>query len=80
MNLENASYLQVIIAKKFYSQVIIVNHINSQLLPHYSLTLLHKSLYFLEHEKSYVHEKFLLHTHFGQHISIRPLHICKLRS
>jgi hypothetical protein len=54
MNQENASYLQVIIAKKSYSKVIIVNHTSSQLLPHYFLTLLHKSLYFFEHKKSYI--------------------------
>jgi hypothetical protein len=33
MNLENVAYFQVIIAKKFYSQVIIVNHINSHITP-----------------------------------------------
>jgi hypothetical protein len=43
--------------KKFYSKVIIVNHISSKLLPHYFVTLLHKSIYYFEHKKSYVHKK-----------------------
>jgi hypothetical protein len=79
MNQENASYLQVIIAKKSYLKVIIAkkSYLKVITILHYSTN---PSIFLSIKRAIYVHEKFLLHTHFGQHISTPPQHMCKLRN
>jgi hypothetical protein len=59
--------LQKIILKSYYCK----SHKLTITTTYYSLTLLHKSLYFLEHKKSYVYEKNLQNASYLQVIVVK---------